>query len=245
MGYSITQMEASVYMARCILSICLVFPGVAAHAQFSVVSQSGSVFASATGGINQSQTSVPGDFASFKLGVETGDPKRSFSSASSGTVIEAGKVGISAGTGATVYPYPIGFGPAYESAYAAASVTLTFDVLKSTDVMLDVIDYYRPDRLAGYVQGFSSDLKLSKQDTNGKWVMHVGREALGILTHLDEGRYQLSTAFSYRLDRPSDLAGGGASVSITAVPEPATYALMGLGLLGVGLARHSKRAQAV
>lgn len=230
------------FIARAVSALVFVLPGVAAHAQFSVVSQSGAVFASATGGITQSQSSVPGDLTSFKLGVETGNPARSFSSAGSSTVIEAGKVGISAGTGATVYPYPIGLGPVYESAYATASVTLTFDVLQSTDVMMDVMDYYRPDKLQGYVSGFSSGLTLSKLDANGKWVMHESREALGILTHLDEGRYQLSAGFSYEPGRSSGLAGGGASVSITAVPEPSTWGLFGVGLLGLSLAR--RRVQA-
>lgn len=237
------------FIARAVSALVFVLPGVAAHAQFSVVSQSGAVFASATGGISQSQSSVPGDLASFKLGVETGNPARSFSSAGSSTVIEAGKVAISAGTGATVYPYAIGagytgygYGPVYESAYATASVTLTFDVLQSTDVMMDVMDYYRPDRLAGYVPGFSSGLTLSKLDANGKWVMHEGREALDLLTHLDEGRYQLSAGFSYDPGRSSGLAGGGASVSITAVPEPSTWGLFGVGLLGLSLAR--RRVQA-
>lgn len=221
----------------------------AAHAQFSVVSQSGAASAWATGGVSQSQSSVPADLASFKLGVTSGDQARSFASAGSSTVIEAGKVAISAGTGATVYPYAIGagytgygYGPIYESANAAASVMLTFDVAQSTDVLMAVVDYYRPDRLQGYESGFSSSLSLSRLDANGQWVVHESRNDLDTLTHLDAGRYKLSAAFSYDLARPSGLAGGGASVSITAVPEPTTWAMFGLGLLGVSLALRRVRA---
>lgn len=236
-------------IARSIAAVVLVLPCMAVHAQFSVVSQSGAVSAWATGGVSQSQSSVPGDLTSFKLSVASGDQARSFASAGSSTVVEAGRVAISAGTGATVYPSAIGagdngygYGPIYESANAAASVMLTFDVAQSTDVLMAVVDYYRPERIQGYEPGFSSSLSLSRLDASGQWVMHESRNNLDTLTHLDAGRYRLNAAFSYDLGRPSGLAGGGASVSITAVPEPATWGMFGLGLLGVSLARRRVRA---
>lgn len=236
------------FIVRSVSAIVLVLPCVAAQAQFSVVSQSGAASAWATGGVSQSQSSVPGDLASFKLSVTSGDSTRSFASAGSSTVIEAGKVAISAGTGAKVYPYATGtgytgygYGPIYESAYATASVMLTFDVAQSTDVLMAVVDYYRPDRIGSYEPGFNSSLSLSRLDANGTWVAHESRNHLDTLTHLDAGRYQLNAAFSYDLGRPSGLAGGGTSVSITAIPEPTTWGMFGLGLLGVTLA--SRRAR--
>jgi PEP-CTERM motif len=222
-----------------------------AQAQFALVTQSASATAVTSSGSSQLLESTPGDVGSLSLSATSGFMGSNRALGSSGTVVESSRMGISAGTGVTVVAAtPTGGGntggyynggyynggyttPIYGSGQATASAVLSFDVLASTDVRVDVTDLYRPGvNMTGF-PSFSSTLSLSRLDAQGQWVSVVDRNNLGSLSHLDAGRYQLSSSFKYSLVAPSGLAGGGASLSIQAVPEPGTWALMGLGLMGL------------
>jgi hypothetical protein len=234
-------------------------PGLA-QAQFALVSQSASATAVTSSSSSQLLESTPGDLSSLRLSATSGDLSSNRALALTLTVVEPSRIGISVGTGVTVVAStPTGAGNSagtaggyynggyysggyYNGGYttpiagtgqATSSAVLTFDVLTATDVQVDVNDSYRPSAGMSAFPTFSSTLSLARLDLNGQWVDVIDRNSLATLTHLDAGQYQLSSTFRYSLTAPSGLAGGGATLSIQAVPEPGSWALMGLGLMGV------------
>ncbi len=230
-----------------------------AQAQFVVTAQSGAVSASSSSGASAQQVSVPGDLTNLTLSVSSGVQASSVGGAASRTTLESGRVGLYAGVSAMVNGAASGgngvsggySGGTYYggssggfipgSASAKATVSINFDVTQSIDVQMSVTDLYRPSNIKNYFPTFSSALNFEQQDGSGSWVSVINRDALGTVAHLDAGHYRLNADFTYNITGTSGLAGGGASVLITAVPEPTTWSLMALGMMGLGLA--TRRAQ--
>lgn len=128
---------------------------------------------------------------------------------------------------------------------ASASITgsITFDVLAATQVVVTGQDFAR---LTPADIPFTSSLSLSRLGANGSLTEVTARQNLFGLTRLDAGRYVLSMSQGASVSALSayPYAGANTFVTITAVPEPGTWALMGLGLFGVcGGVSASRRRQ--
>lgn len=244
--------------ARAILAALALSMPLIAAAQFSVVSQTGSGSARVNEDAlvlnNASTTSLD----SHSWSASAGTKDHSTASGGGRTFIEPGMVGISAGAGATAVPYNYYYNICangnYSSSYGscnggaampgfasgAGAVKLTFDVTTGTDVLVTGTDLYR----GASHGGFSSSLSLSRVDANDSLIAVAARPDIYNITHLDAGRYVLSADFSYYLTSPSGLAGGGASVNITAVPEPGSVSMLTLGMLGLAAVVRRRRAGA-
>ena len=232
-----------------------------AHAQFTV--QSESVYASAeTASSKDVMASQPGDLGSLSVSASSESFGLIGASSGASTTVSSTQVGISLGTsanwtGPTANGFASGDGywrtpssgfigggsgapySGYEVTYlgmasAVAKAQVVFDVASSTDVTMFVRDGYQNMTTPGV--SFTSELNLYKLDAADTWTRLVWRQQIEALTHLEAGVYKLDAQFKYTLGAPSGLSGGGASVMITAVPEPGTWALFGLGLMGMGCA---------
>lgn len=242
---------------------------VAAHAQFSIVSQNASVSAGATLSERVSQVSTPGDLSSLALHVQSTDPAGvAGGSAGASTIAESGRVGISAGSGgwsSSTFYCPNGNDGfcGYPSGSGSAQVSQYFDVLRPADVsvllensyVLQNNDYYR---YTDHYQAGSLWFPLGFQKlSEGNWVAMDSPAALTVLQsspiktqvsgqlHLDEGHYRLQSNMSGSVGI-TGFNGGGTSITITAaVPEPASLSMMALGVLALGaVARRHGRSKA-
>lgn len=235
----------------------------AAQAQFTLVSQQAQVEAHAYTDPSVSATSPIGATTSQSLFVEAGNWDMALANASAQTWAESGKVGVEAFVGGSGFNSTFSWscGSYYEcqnaSEYAprvgsSASASLYFDVSASTDASVRVHSAYRTS--GPYVAGgFSFPLQFQRQDASGAWTSVGAPTDVSVLSgnvidttvvgmlHLDAGRYRMLADFSNEMvfnmysTMPSPVSFGGASIAITAVPEPAAWAFMGLGLVGLGL----------
>jgi PEP-CTERM motif len=212
---------------------------------FVPTAQSASVSSSYSTGFSVSD-SVSGSLEPVNLRVLSGRGNEGNAGASS--TINSSQIGISAGVGVNLpnpsftsggtggYGYP--YAPSQESGSGAARIDLNFTVAQDVDVKVAVNDAYAnvPSNYS-----FTSSLGLYKQ--NGDTFAAVAdRSQLSQITRLAAGSYRLSANFVYDLHTYNGLAGGGASVLISAVPEPGTFGLMGLGLIGMAwVARRGAR----
>jgi hypothetical protein len=121
------------------------------------------------------------------------------------------------------------------AALGTANVSVTFDVASATDVLVTGADFYR-NPPASAANQYQSELSLSRVAADGSLASVASRANLFGITRLEAGRYVLNDFASMNVVVRSErvMAGGGAKLSITAVPEPATYGLMALGLAAVG-----------
>jgi hypothetical protein len=102
--------------------------------------------------------------------------------------------------------------------------------------------------------GIGFPLAFEKQDGNGGWATVSSplqaqvlentliRSRVSGVLDLDVGHYRLLGYYGSRHEPQSSHDWGGASIMLTAaVPEPSTWALMGLGLAGLGFAARRQR----
>lgn len=223
-----------------------------AAAQFAVVTQTGTAVAQLGSYSAKPKSAEPGVMTSFNLWTETGVREVSYAASGASTTIGADRIGIFAGAGAAVtssgrashYPYEVLL---TAPAYGEAAASVTFDLMTDTDVLMSGNDHYLNE--SAYVAGlspkssFTSSLSLSKVGPDGQLTSVAPRENLFEITHLEAGRYVLSSSFMYKLDVPSGLAGGGAELTISVVPEPGAMGLMGVGLGGMLLAIRRRRGR--
>jgi hypothetical protein len=220
-----------------------------ASAQFALVSQTASVSASAYQASPVSQSSPVGTTESLALQVVTGTASVVTSNAMAGTIVESGRMGVSAEVGGSAFlsfpgcrNYDECGSPS--NASSIASVSLYFDVLQPTAAVVEVGSHN-----SAYVGGTTSfPFPFEKQADNGNWLTVAGltqavvfediHGALNIFSgvlELDPGHYRMSANYSGNYDFGRSPSWGGAAISITAVPEPASWALMALGLAGLGV----------
>ncbi|RZI84909.1 MAG: PEP-CTERM sorting domain-containing protein [Rubrivivax sp.] len=216
-----------------------------ASAQFALVSQQAFVHAYAYGGSPVTQTSPEGATGNLDLRVETGIHDQGSSNASARTTVEAGRIGIASGVGGSSFvTRPV----SSASSGSTASVNLYFDVTQAVQASILVERYYRTG--SSYVAGgVGFPLLFEKQAENGNWstvssplqpqVLESGpiSSAVSGVLDLDVGHYRLQSYYGSQHGYQTSYDWGGTSILLTAaVPEPSTWTLMGLGLLGLGIA---------
>lgn len=150
------------------------------------------------------------------------------------SVITDGVIGMREDGGAFAQATAKAAQDTHPSGLASASIvgSITFDVLAATQVLVTGQDFAR---LTPADVPFWSSLSLSRVGAGGGLTQVTTREGLFGLTRLDAGRYVLSMSQGSSVSALSahPYAGANTFVTITAVPEPGTWALMGLGLFGV------------
>jgi hypothetical protein len=221
-----------------------------ASAQFVLVSQSASANATAVYGPPASAQSLPGDTSNLSLRVDAGKSPFGEVSGSVETFAEPGRMGISGGSGGSPasLPYYCDVNGCYSGGGSSASVQLYFDVTTDVDAQLTGSAYYNaltPSEPATkfHFGTYVEDLQFEHRGADGKWVsvqspanvlVQPGIARYRTLTgdvHLSAGSYRmLGSWVGYVGDSMSI---GGAGLTITAVPEPTSAALMGLGLIGM------------
>ena len=150
------------------------------------------------------------------------------------SVMSAGVIGIREDGGASAQATAKSAQDTQPFGLASASIlgSITFDVLGATQVLVSGQDFAR---LTPAGVPFTSSLSLSRVGANGGLTEVAARQNLFDLTRLEAGRYVLSMGQSASVSALSayPYAGANTFVTITAVPEPATWAQMGLGLMGL------------
>lgn len=225
-----------------------------AQAQFAGVAQSVTVSTGGSSscmpngctGVNLSDLKTSQDLGSLTLSSSvSGADNFAFDASMAYTsVINGNVISLSENGGASAKATAKAAQDTHPSGTATASVvgSITFEVLQATQVTVTGNDFYR---LTPAGIPISTTLSLSRLGPNGTLTEVTSRQNLFGLTSLDAGRYVLNMSQYANVSALSSYPSVGVSTLITitaAVPEPGTWAMMGLGLVGMGLlARRRQR----
>ena len=228
-----------------------------AHAQLVLTDQRAAMYASSSLGTPNHNRSAEGDLNDLSVVVTSGLPTFAYAGGQVITQVGPDRIAFETYTWAKANvasqsPY----GVTYGQSQSWTELNMAFTVLAATDVVMDVTDLYRPSRVLNQFPRLSSALSFEKLGGDGAWVAVLPRDDLdkgsaanGLpadgVSRLEAGPYRLNAVFNYSAFSSSPLSGAGAKMSITVVPEPSSYALMGLGLLGMSLVCRRMRVQPV
>ena len=142
--------------------------------------------------------------------------------------------GVSEGGTGTAGHVPVGVGVLTEG--GDEHFTVTFDTalgFVAMDVLLNGLTDTRPDvDIVPYIKFFNGSTLLGTVS----WTNENDRRFLGFIGDSDVTSFEFFTYGGSRINTGIDNLVGG-SLRTSSVPEPGTFALLGLGLAGLGLSR--------